>query len=69
MSMAEPFLPRPSDADAEPEVGVPDEPDVLPSAEDEPKEEGSEPGDTPFRTPLPGQRLTADQLDEETSSE
>jgi hypothetical protein len=78
MSMSEPLLPKPNEHDdapaaAEPGPGAPgvpltEEPDVLP-AEGEPDAEEGDIGevdldDPPFRTPEPGDRLSADELDD-----
>jgi hypothetical protein len=75
MSMSEPLIPKTGPHDeapgAEPGPGAPgtppsEEPDVLP---EEPPVEGEAAGeipqdDPPFRTPLPGDRITADELED-----
>jgi hypothetical protein len=75
MSMADPLLPHAGDRSneipaAEPGVGAPpaaheEEPDVLEEAGAAPEREGVDDlEDPPFRTPQPGERLTAEELEE-----
>jgi hypothetical protein len=80
MSMSEAFVPRttePDDAPAAAEPGpgapgipLPEEPDILPDATDQSEDAvendtaGAAVEDPPFRTPVPGESLTPDQLDE-----
>ncbi|MFC0680849.1 hypothetical protein ACFFGH_23710 [Lysobacter korlensis] len=72
MSMSEPLLPHPhADSDrtaaAEPGAGgpessAPEEPDVLPETADAAEPQPGLPAETPFRTPVPGERLHPDDL-------
>ena len=72
MSMIEPLLPHPDNsadrtAAAEPGAGGPDpaapeEPDVLPGDADPAEPQPELPAETPFRTPVPGERLHPDDL-------
>jgi hypothetical protein len=77
MSMSEPFTPATNDVEsapaaAEPGPGAPgvpvdEEPDVLPGSEpadDELSLNAAARSDTPFRTPTPGDSLTADELED-----
>lgn len=80
MSMSEPLMPNTSEHDrspaaAEPGPGAPgtpspEEPDILPDAPSQSDEDGDEDGDVelgnpPFRTPEPGDRLTAEDLNDQ----
>ncbi len=72
MSMTDPLLPRPHTrperiAAAEPGPGAPEpvapeEPDVLPGAADPTEPQPELPAETPFRTPIPGERLHPEDL-------
>jgi hypothetical protein len=80
MSMSEAFVPRTTEPDdapaaAEPGRGAPgaplsEEPDILPDAIEQSEEPGDDAADDvaaedpPFRTPVPGESLTPDELDE-----
>jgi hypothetical protein len=80
MSMSEAFVPRTTEPDdapaaAEPGPGAPgtplsEEPDILPDAADqsddaaESSTDGAAVQDPPFRTPVPGESLSPDELDE-----
>jgi hypothetical protein len=79
MSMSEPLLPKPAErndspAAAEPGPGAPgtpstEAPDVLPDTAEESsavEQEGTPQSDPPFRTPDPGDRLTASDLENES---
>ena len=79
MSMSEPLTPKRSDVEdvdapaaaepgpAAPGSPAPEEPDILPNLTPEP-DENVEVSDreTVFRTPVAGERLTADELEENT---
>ncbi len=72
MSMSEPLLPHPrTESDrtaaaepgaAGPEPATPEEPDVLPGAADAAEPQPEIPAHTPFRRPVPGQRLHPEEL-------
>ena len=78
MSMSEPLLPHPRNqsdrtAAAEPGPGgpppaVPEEPDVLPGDTAEGEPHPDLPAETPFRTPIPGERLHPEDLAGEDGS-
>ncbi len=72
MSMIDPLLPHP-DAEPDrtvaaepgsggPEPEAPEEPDVLPGHADPAEPQPELPAETPFRTPVPGQRLHPEHL-------
>jgi hypothetical protein len=79
MSMSEPLLPASTESEKAPAAAEPgpaapgtpltEDPDVLPDASGEQEEEvdrtlDDEQDDPPFRTPDPGERLTASDLEE-----
>jgi hypothetical protein len=76
MSMIDPLLPHPDNASdrtaaAEPGPGgpqpeAPEEPDVLPGDDDTAAPQPELPAETPFRTPVPGERLHPEDLAGET---
>ena len=72
MSMIEPLLPHPEDRSAStpaaepgaagPDPAEPEEPDVLPGEADSAEPQPTIPASTPFRTPVPGERLHPQDL-------
>lgn len=78
MSMIEPLLPHPEDASAStpaaepgatgPEPAAPEEPDVLSEQADPAEPQPTMPASTPFRTPVPGERLHPEDLADDDST-
>lgn len=76
MSMSEPFVPKLSEHNDAPAAADPgpgasgnaatEEPDILPDAPNQPEQDGVSEAtqNPPFRTPEPGDRLTAAELKE-----